>query len=126
MNGRMVRTAGRALMLAIGLLLLIGCSSGPRMSGLPLGGTRLFSVGDMIELRLPLTDSGGRKWRVTSYDSLYVSGVSTQVVAGPDGSPELLVRARAKTPGTTKVVVEETPVAGRAPRRETFTVRILE
>lgn len=114
------------------VVILLGCascssSSGPRMTGFGLGDSRIVSVGELVELKLPLSDQGTREWRVSSYDSLYLAIAGRpQVIQTSSGGQELLVRARARTPGETIVeVTEQAPTRG-APQTRRFTIRIVE
>lgn len=109
------------------LLVSAACASnGPRMGGLSIGGTHFLKVGDVVELTLPVAADGTRAWRVSSYDSLYLSiAERPQVVQGKDGKPVLRIKARAKTPGKTTVeVTEVAPPRGQVPRVESFKVNI--
>ncbi len=87
----------------------------------------MVSVGDIVELRLPLRENGSREWRVTSYDSFYLSIASRpEFITGANGKPELLIRARARTPGETRVEVSEVGATNGPPQRVEFNVRILQ
>lgn len=104
-----------------------GCSPGdPSVSGFGLGNNRVVSVGETVELRIPIDEQGTRTWRVSSYDSLYLT-LSSQprVVREDDGSYAVRFTARAKTPGETTVVLTEVTPGIEAPRTKSFTFRIL-
>ena len=120
----------RSFLLAVVLVLAVGCSSdGPKMSGFGLGKTRMVKVGQIVELRLPLREDGSRNWRVTEYDSLYLTVAGRPTIEVNDKGEQVLVLVtRAKTPGRTEVEVTEMipRSAGRAPRIEKFKVEILE
>jgi hypothetical protein len=118
-----IRTACPTLVLACVILLGACAGGGPSVSGWGLGNTRVVKVGEVVEFRLPMGPDGSRQWRVTSYDSLYLS------VAGPprparkaDGSFELLVRATARTQGETEIGLTEVGTS----RVVRYTIGILE
>lgn len=95
------------------------------MSGFALGDTRVVSVGDVVELRVPLRADGSRQWRVSSYDSLYLQLINNpQSAQRSDGSWEMLSRARARTVGETEVVMTELARPGQDQRVVRFKVRI--
>ncbi|MHC4992735.1 MAG: hypothetical protein ACYTGC_17325 [Planctomycetota bacterium] len=118
------RRFSRLAVLAVVALAIAGCSSsGPRVSGFAIGDTRIVSLNEVIEIRMPLREDGSRQWRVTSFDSFFISLIDTpRPVPGRDGKPELLVRARARTPGET--TLEITEVGAAKPRVRRFTIRI--
>jgi len=129
------RPASRAAALAVlGLLAMVGAPAlvagcggdGPRLSGFALGDTRIVSVGELVELRLPRADDGSRRWRVTSYDSYHLELIDNpQVVRGPDGTRETRVVARAKNVGeSTLELTEVAPPGGGPPSVKRFTVRV--
>lgn len=107
-----------------------GCSSAnkPHLSGLGLGDSRIVSVGDMVTLRTPLTNAGAREWRVTSYDSRYLSLVSLPTVErDSSGNSWLVAQARAKLPGKTFIELSEAASHnGSGPRSVRYSVRIVE
>ena len=108
--------------------MLISCSgSGPSVSGFALGNRRAVKRGEIVEIRMPLTEGGSRQWRVTSYDSLYLSMVeSPRLEAKPDGSAEMIVRARAMTAGETELELTEVAPPGRSPDVRRFKISIRE
>lgn len=115
-----------AMLLVLAAAMLMSCKSdGPSLTGLSLGSTHYVKVGDVVELRLPIAADGSREWRVTSYDSLYLTVASRpRVVEGPKGRPVLLMTARAKTPGKTEVELTEVVPPGDLPQVKTFKVHI--
>ena len=105
-----------------------GCAnSGPRMSGMGLGQNRVVHVGDIVELRTPIDERGSREWRVSSYDSLYLSLIERpRIVQRSDGNYEMVARARAMAPGETTVDLVEVKPGVQSPRSLRFNIRILE
>jgi len=108
-------------------LALVGCATDrPRMSGFALGDLRIVSKGDIVELRFPLRPGGGRAWRVSSYDSFHLQLIDNPtIVERPDGSFEMLMRARAREVGDTTVVVTGRSPSTGEPRVVQFDVRIV-
>jgi hypothetical protein len=116
-----------AAIVAAGAVPMVGCASrdSPSMSGFAFGDTRVVSVGDVVELRVPRRADGSRQWRVSSYDSFYIQLISNpQPVQRADGSWEMLIRARARTAGETEVVVSELLPPGQDARTVRFRLRI--
>jgi hypothetical protein len=116
------------LVIAAGLGGLAGCASDqPTLSGFAFGDRRIVSVGDLVELRAPIREDGSRAWRVTSYDSFYLTLTRrpTIVEAAP-GRFEIVVVARARVPGDTQIVLTEQNVQGRRPRTLTYQLSIIE
>jgi hypothetical protein len=110
------------------LTVVCGCQSNqPSVSGFALGDTRIVSVGDLVELRAPIREDGSRAWRVTSYDSFYLTLTRrpTLVEVAP-GRFEIVAVARARVPGETQIVMTEQNVQGRRPRTLTYRINILE
>lgn len=97
------------------------------MSGFAIGSTRIVSVGEVVELRMPLHESGSRQWRVTSYNSLYLSVAGRpRVEVSANGSREMVVTAQARTPGETQIEVTEIVARGTKAEVVRFKVRILK
>ena len=122
-------TMGRVLILGLILLTMTpACSSGgPTLSGFAFGETRLVSVGEVVELRLPLREDGSRQWRVTSYDSLYLALVQRPgVETAADGSRHIVARATARRAGSTTVELTEVGTGGTKPKSARFEVRIID
>jgi hypothetical protein len=120
-----------ALLLTLALVMLAGCASsgGPSVSGFPLLGSRVVSVGDDVVIRLPTTAAGGSKWRVTSFDSVMLRRAHRPVLErGSNGRPEWVVRFVARTPGETEIVFTRQALSadgrGSIGERTRFTVRI--
>jgi hypothetical protein len=119
----------RSLLPPAAALLLSACAADtPQVSGFAFGDTRMVSVGDVVELRIPLEADGTREWRVSSYDSLYLALVGRPSVdTDAAGRSSLVFSARAKTRGRTTVELEEVPgprTEGRPPRTMRFKISI--
>ncbi len=119
-------TIGAGGLLAAGLLAGVGCAgSGPQVSGFALGDTRIVSVGELVELRLPRAEDGTRRWRVTSYDSYHLELVDNpKVVQRPDGSWVTRVVARARNVGESTLEVTRLARPGESPLVRRFTIRV--
>ena len=113
---------------AIAALVIAGCNSGgPKMSGFAIGSTRIVSVGEVVELRMPLQESGDRQWRVSSYNSLYISMAGRpRVEVSSNGTREMIVTARARTPGDTEIELTEIATRSTKPKVVRFKVKIRE
>ncbi len=119
------RSVGAVLATMLSLVVCACSSDGPRMSGFALGSTRIVSVGETIELHMPLDQQGQRQWRVSSYDSLFFEMVqSPRAMQNANGTWDFVVRVRAKTQGETVVEVREVVARGQTPRTKKFNVRI--
>lgn len=108
---------------------LAGCSSGPEVSGVQFGNSRFIGVGKTLTVRLPLGPGGARQWRVTSFDSSFLTPLERSV-EGTGDNAELVITARTRLPGTTKLVFTEvlTPEQqsrGVQPRTRTFKIEIV-
>jgi len=112
-------------------VLLTGCGSssggmgGPKLTGgFVVGNTHNLTVGETVNLRLPLRADGSRAWRVSKWDSGFLSIVDrARVVQGGSGQ-ELSVTVRARTPGRTSIEVTEVAPMGQAPRMHRFELSI--
>jgi len=120
--------ASVAALLSLATMSIVGCSSsGPKLAGFAIGDTRIVSVGEIVELRAPLSDDRSPLWRVESFDSLYLSMVGRpQVTSDGKGGFILVTRARAETPGETSIKLVESGRFDGPPRSVSFTVRIVE
>ena len=131
---RLQPTAAVLLLTVVLIGIEAGCAggggSGPQLSGFGIGDSRSVSVGEMIDMRLPLREDGSREWRVTSWDSRYISIASRpEFITGANGRPEMLLRARARTPGETTIEVSQVgPTDGPPQRRvkEVFADPVVE
>ena len=117
------------ILLCVAGVLLGGCSQNkPTMSGFALGDLRIVSVGDTITLRAPAAPNGGRQWRVSSFDSLFLTMArGPQLEVDKKGRAFIVTRAIARTAGETTVTLQEVASqAGRKPRVVEFDLRITE
>ena len=114
------------------LLAAIGCSSKePTISGFGLGASRAVSVGDTFEIRLPVGENGERLWRITSYDSYFLTvAANTRAETTSDGSAIVMPILARQVGDTTIEVTERVSMqdraAGREPRTKTFKVQIIQ
>ena len=108
---------------ALTLGLLLTACAGPKLSGFGLGNHRLVRVGEIVELRIPFEADGRRHWRVSSYDSRYLSIVDVPSVERTANGAEFVARARARVQGETVIELVEVDGAGQRLR---FDVTIVE
>ncbi len=114
--------------LAVAPAMMAGCASDrPSISGIGLGDRRIVSVDDTLELRVPIDPDTGARWRVRSFDSLYLTVVDRpRLVRETDGGAHQLFRIRADRPGETTLELEKLePGSERLPIAR-FTIRIIE
>ena len=120
--------AGKLLCLLLVTLLVCGpgCSAKPEVSGFAVGNVRVISQGEVLEVRIPVDDSGYRLWKIESFNSLYLN-----VLHGPQpelhgGKTYLVSRAKAITPGVTELIFSETnPDDGQSASVQSYRIRIL-
>lgn len=106
-----------------------GCSSGPKVSGVSFGAARFVGVGKTLTVRLPLGPGGAREWRVSSFDSSFLTVIERHIEGAGDNA-ELVITARTRLPGTTElefieVLSPEQEARGAQPRTRTFKVEIV-
>ncbi len=127
MNQRRGALAGAVI--ALSLLVGAGCGGGPSVSGFSVGSARFIGVDETLTVKLPLGEDGTRLWRVSSFDSAFLTPLNRQVV-GTGRSARLVITARTRLPGTTELEIVEvlTPTEmaqGMAPRTKKYKIEIV-
>ena len=93
--------------------------------GFAVGDTHNVRVGETITLRMPLRPDGSRAWRVSKWDSGFISIVGRATpVDRSGGGTDLMVTVRARTPGETVIEVTEVAAPGQAPKMRQFRLNI--
>ncbi len=105
---------------------LPGCGGSAQVSGTAFFDTRLITVGEILDIRIPFDRQAGIEWEVESYDSLYLGFVARSLQMQTDEKGTLLIQFRAKTPGDTTLTLRRryTTGSGQSTLRD-FKISIL-
>lgn len=104
-----------------------GCSGGPSVSGTAIFDTRVVTVGDPVEIRLPFDRVVGLEWTLDSYDSLYLGYQGRTYAMDDQNKGTMIISFIARTPGETELRLRRRySTAGQQDSFHEYTINILQ
>jgi predicted secreted protein len=113
--------------LSVGAIWSGGCSGGPSVSGTAIFNTRVVTVGEPVEIRLPFDRVVGLEWTLDSYDSLYLGYQGRTYAMDDQNKGTMIISFIAKTPGETELTLRRRySTAGKQDTFHDYTINILQ
>lgn len=124
---RVLLATSLATALLTGLAGTAGCSGGPSVSGTAIFDTRVVTVGDPVEIRLPFDRVVGLEWTLDSYDSLYLGYQGRTYAMDDQNKGTMIISFTARTPGETELRLRRRySTGGQQDTFHEYTINILQ